>query len=114
MSRGGKAFLYLLYAVIVGVLAVAIIDASRTHPSTPVPTVHTSKPQQATAPPKKPSPPSTKKSTALSAGQAATATGNTAGLSNTGPGNVVGLFVVVSLGGAVVYRQLVIRRLKTD
>jgi hypothetical protein len=110
MSRGRKAFLYLLYAVIVVALVVSIVDASKSHTATPVPKIP-AKAQQATAPPKKPSTSNTSKSTGLSAGQAASATANSTGLSDTGPGNVVGLFVVVSLGGAVAYRQLIIRRL---
>lgn len=111
MSRGGKGFLYLLYAIIVAVLVGAVISSSRSHSSTPVPAV-AAKPQQATAPPKKPNTPVTSKPTGPSAGQAASATGNSAGLSDTGPGNVVGLFVIVSLGGAVAYRRLIIRRLE--
>jgi hypothetical protein len=116
MSRGAKAFLYIIYFAVLCVLVGLIISSSRSKTIHPTPTPVTQSDKHATKPATK-----TPANTSSQASSGTTATTNSAGaaanatsttLSNTGPGDVIGLFAVVSITGSLAYRQLIIRRLR--
>jgi len=96
MSRGGHVFLYLIYFAILVVLGHAIITAFKT--TTPAPKAQPSTHHQVaqtnqTPQPAKPNPAQSQPSANNS-------------LVNTGPGDVIGLFIITSLVGyAAHYRS---------
>lgn len=116
MSRGAKAFLYIIYFAVLCILVGLIISSSRsktTH-STPVPVTQSHK--RATTPvtraPASTPPPASSSTTATTNSAGAAANATSTALTNTGPGDVIGLFAVVSITGSLAYRQLIIRRLR--
>ncbi len=132
MPRIAKVFLYLIYIVIVGGLITAIgltfhhdkvsspgiiakqqtlqtkkqSSVSRTSTKVKNPSATLPSSTASSSPSPTPTIPNTTSS------QSSTATnGSTSALSNTGPGNTIALFVIVSLLSVIGYRQLLIRRL---
>jgi hypothetical protein len=104
MSRAGKTFLYLVYFAIVVVLSGFIIMSSKSNtPPAPKPPA-TSQHRSPAATPKSP------KTTPSSPGQASANAGNAGSLSDTGPGNVAGLFVLATAAGAIAHRRILIKR----
>src|SRR4051812_28588275 len=100
MFRSGKsmALAYLLYFVLVAVLGGFIINSFKSKPAAPSkPPVH-----QQTARPAPATPPPAQSKTTPS-------TGST--LTDTGPGDAAGLFVLTSVAGAGLYRYYLVRRL---
>ncbi|HSX46343.1 MAG TPA: hypothetical protein VLG27_05095 [Candidatus Saccharimonadia bacterium] len=116
MSGIAKAFLYLIYGVIVAGLIIAI--ASSLHHDNKSQTA--SKPSTSQSQPKgsegkAPAMPgaSTKPSNSSSSSSKPnqpTGSGN-AQLGNTGPGDTVGLFVLASVAGSLIYRWRLVHRL---
>lgn len=101
MARAGKVFLYLVYFAAVIVLAGVITHSLTSNKSTPTrPTT----PHPAVASVPKPQP----------ATQTPTAPAPSSGLADTGPGNVVAVFLGASLVGSAAYRQLLVARLKNQ
>jgi hypothetical protein len=106
MSRFTKAFLYTVYFACVVGLCVAIATSFRSS-KVVVPVSPSSESAHQTA--SQAAKPTTKVATPSVAAQASS--GSTSQLSDTGPGNEYGLFVVASLGAALAYRRFTIHRL---
>ncbi len=107
----GKAFLYLVYGVIVAGLVIAIIASfGKSAPAPQQPQSNTSSQQQANSQSKAKTTPN-----AATPGQSATpkptsTPSNTPSqLNNTGPGDVAGLFILVSIVGLFGYRRFIVR-----
>ena len=123
MSRPGKVILYLAYFVIVAVLCGFIITSSKSKSpkvaKVPVPTQHKPPQKPATpakpAVPKPPAPPAARKKAPSASptpvARTPAASPGSSSLVNTGPGEVVGLFVAATATGALAYRYVLIRRL---
>lgn len=117
MSRTGKAFLYLVYFAIVAVLSGFIITSSKSNaPAAPKSPSHSQhRPQTAAAPPKttapaKPKPPAGTPASGSTPAPNPAPSGSSAALADTGPGDLIGLFVIASLAGAVFHRRSLINR----
>jgi hypothetical protein len=93
MSLAGKAFLYLIYFATIGVLVGLIVTSSKSNPPRPIPVTVHSQPKQPPAVSSTKTPPP---------------------LVNTGPGNIISLFVIVSITSTIVYRQIIIRQTNAD
>lgn len=106
MSRTGKAFLYLVYFAIVIVLSGSIITSSKSN-TPPAPKPLTT-PQHRSPVPAAPKSPKTAASS--SSNQIPATANNPSSLSDTGPGDVAGLFVLASITGAVAHRRILIKR----
>jgi hypothetical protein len=102
-----KTFLYVVYAVIVSGLIVAIVADFRSGNPTPAPTKPSSSRQVAKATSKVPVQPGSKSSSNAQN----TGVSSSSQLSNTGPGNTIGLFVLASVAGSAIYRWRLVRRL---
>jgi carbohydrate-binding DOMON domain-containing protein len=123
MSRANKIFLYLFYFAIVAVLSGFIITSSKSkHPAVPkasVPAQHkqqtaTTKPP-APAAPTKPAPKTTHSSTSQTPTpanhqQTPSPASSQSSLADTGPGDVIGLFVIAGIAGAALHRRILINR----
>lgn len=110
MSRSGKIFLYLIYFAIVAILAGSVIEYSKSN--SPAPSPSPAVMQHAQPSTASPHGGGVAAKPAASSPSQTAASNNSTTLDNTGPGNVAGLFVAASITGMVVYRQVVIRRLR--
>jgi hypothetical protein len=101
MARAGKIFLYVVYFAVVVVLG-GVITHSLTKSSTPK------------SP--KPSKPATsqqhKQAASPKPGSSQPGAPASTPLANSGPGDVAGIFVAASVSGALMYRFVIINRLK--
>ena len=117
MSKFTKAFLYTIYFLGVVSLSTAIALSFRSgHAASPtVPAGKSSSqrtPSLAIKPTTKAATPSQSSATSPAANQSTGASSSSSSqLTNTGPGDTVGLFVVVSISAATIYRYFTIRRL---
>lgn len=128
MPKVAKGFLYLIYGIIVaGLIAAIVVSLHNNNSSKSKPTAHKPVTSQSQKPaPKTGSTPSESGSSgsnnaagsqsSANASKQAGNTGNSAAgpapqLSNTGPGDTIGLFVLTTLTGTLLYRRRLVRRL---
>jgi len=102
MPRSAKLSLYLLYVVILGVLVGFIVNSfsSDSSKTAKPPAHHQTQAKATTAKPAAPAASATRP----------TSSGSVDNLADTGPGDVVGLFMLASLGGVIAYRRILISR----
>ncbi len=104
MTRAGKTVLYLVYFVLLIVLAGFIIASFRSHSSTPSkhPAIARPRPQTATS----------SQQASGTAHKATAAPSASAALADTGPGDVASLFVITTVGGTLAYRRRLVATLR--
>jgi hypothetical protein len=119
MGRGSRVILYLIYFVIVATLGGFIWHSAHTKSPASSKSASTSQHQQAAknTKPKTSTPPNTgtagaamAKAGSSSSAPSSTSTNNQEPLVNTGPGNLLALFIVSSLVAAAIHRRRLISR----
>jgi hypothetical protein len=111
MARGAKILLYLVYCVAVIVLVGFIAQSFRSNKATPKTPAAARRNQTTVTSRTPPTAQPSKSSTPAPQSPPAASTPGATALANSGPGDVVGLFVGVSVAGAVVYRRRLINQL---